>query len=139
MLAIPKDYEGDTGAGSVVVAWNGTRESARAVTDALPILHRADRVSVVIVDPSDLPRPLSEVPGSDICQHLSRHGVHAQAQVIDSGERSVGSAIVEWVRAQDAQMIVMGAFGHWRVRELVLGGATREVLRETHLPVLMSH
>lgn len=139
VVIVPDSYKsGDIGR-FVTVAWNGTRESARAVADAMPMLRKAEKVSVVVVDPLKLFFPLGDVPGADICRHLARHGVQAEAQTIESAHRTKGEAIVEWAKGQGADLIVMGAYGHWRLRELILGGATRDVLQDSAIPVLMSH
>lgn len=138
VLTVPESYSGDPIGRFATIAWNSTRESARAVSDALPLLRKCERVSVVTVDAADLVYQVGEVPGADICRFLARHGVDAQAQTTDSGNKSTGEAIIEWAKGQGADLIVMGAYGHWRLRELVLGGATRDVLRNSAVPLLMS-
>lgn len=139
VVIVPDSYTGGDIGRFVTVAWNGTRESARAIADAMPLLRKAEKVSVVVVDPLKMFFPLGDVPGADICRHLSRHGVQAEAQSIESAHRTKGEAIVEWAKGQGADLMVMGAYGHWRFRELILGGATRDVLHDTAIPVLMSH
>ena len=119
----------------VFVAWNGRRESVRALHDALPLLLGAKEVAVVTVDPKgDEP-----IPGADISLHLARHGVKATAQALPSGDISVGDAILSRAADTGVDLIVMGAYGHSRLREMVTGGVTRHILEHMTVPVLFSH
>jgi nucleotide-binding universal stress UspA family protein len=124
---------------NVLVAWNGTREAARAVKDALPLLARARKVTVMTIGsrPADGESP--DASGADVARFLSRHGIHAET-VFDA---NIAIDPGEWLlsRASDlgAHLIVMGAYGHTRLRELILGGVTRTLLNEMTVPVLMSH
>jgi len=123
----------------ILVAWNATREARRAVGDALPILARAAQVTVLIVDPPALsagPRP---EPGANIARYLAAHGISPQLKCLASDGIDAGTVILREANAVGADMIVMGAYGHSRIVELVLGGATRTVLQEAQLPVFMSH
>jgi nucleotide-binding universal stress UspA family protein len=120
----------------VLVAWNASREAARAVTDALPLLSRAQSVEVVAFDSAG---DHGEVPGADVALFLSRHGVKASAARQSAPGVDVGSQILSRAADVDADLIVMGAYGHSRLRELALGGATRSVLDAMTVPVLMAH
>ena len=122
-----------------LVAWNASRESTRAVTDALPILQRAASVAVVVVDPRDTPDVHGDSPGSDIALYLARHGIKAVAHPTPSGSVDVGDVLLSRASDLGADLIVMGAWGHSRVRELVMGGATRSLLEQMTVPVLLSH
>lgn len=119
-----------------LVAWNASSEAARAVTDALPILAKAQSVEVVAFD-SDGDH--GEVPGADISLFLARHGVKAGAARQSAPGVDIGSQILSRAADANADLIVMGAYGHSRLRELALGGATRTVLDAMTVPVLMSH
>lgn len=119
----------------VLVAWNASREAARAITDALPILARARHVEVVVFDGGG---DHGEQPGADLALWLARHGVKATAAQQHAGF-DVGEQILSRAADTDADLIVMGAYGHSRTRELVLGGATRTLLGAMTVPVLMSH
>ena len=123
----------------VLVAWNAGREAARAVTDALPLLRRASIVQVVAFDPRKGGADHGDVPGADIALVLARHGVKVSVAQQQSADVDVGNQILS--RAADIQsdLIVMGAYGHSRLRELVLGGVTRTLLDTMTVPVLMSH
>lgn len=121
-----------------LIAWNAGREAARAVTDALPLLERAQHVEVVAFDPETGPAQHGEEPSADIALYLARHGVKAAAAQQRAGI-DVGEQILSRAADCDADLIVMGAYGHSRARELVLGGATRTVLGAMTVPVLFSH
>jgi nucleotide-binding universal stress UspA family protein len=123
----------------VLVAWDAGREAARAVTDALPFLQRAERVEVASFDPERTGRRHGEEPGADIGLYLARHGVKVSVARQSGAGYEVGSQILSRAADTSADLIVMGAYGHSRVRELVLGGATRTLLEAMTVPVLMSH
>jgi nucleotide-binding universal stress UspA family protein len=123
----------------VTVAWDASREAARAVNDALPILKRAQAVGVVSVNPSEAPFGHGEQPGADIALHLARHGVKVEVQRIESREVDVPNIILSHIADQSSDLLVMGAYGHSRLRELVLGGVTRTILHDMTVPVLMAH
>jgi nucleotide-binding universal stress UspA family protein len=122
-----------------LVAWNASREAARAVSDALPILSRADAVALLVVDPDAHADDVGREPGADIARHLARHGVDVDVRRAACAGRDAGLVILEQAAAFAADLVVMGAYGHSRLTELVLGGATRTVLREATLPVFMAH
>jgi nucleotide-binding universal stress UspA family protein len=121
----------------VLIAWNASREAARAVSDALPLLARADSVEVVAFDPR--PGEHGEVPGADMALFLARHGVKAIAARQSVPGTDIGSQILSRAADLNADLVVMGGYGHSRMRELVLGGATRSMLEAMTVPVLMSH
>jgi nucleotide-binding universal stress UspA family protein len=123
--------------GRVMVAWNRTRESARAVHDALPILTRASSVVVMEVNPRTGDNP--HIAGADIATHLARHGVKAEVSSTVADDIEVGDAILSRISDLGADLLVMGAYGHSRLREYAFGGATRHILQHMTVPVLMSH
>jgi len=123
----------------VVIGWNASREAARAVNDAMPLLVAAETVTVLIIDPHEGPRAHGELPGADISLHLARHGVKAEIERTVSADLPVGDVLLSRAADLGADLLVMGAYGHSRARELLLGGATRSMLRSMTLPVLMSH
>jgi nucleotide-binding universal stress UspA family protein len=122
----------------VLVAWNASREAARAVRDALPLLKRARRVDVVAFDPQRS-ADHGEQPASDIALYLARHGVRASAAQQRGTGIEIGAQILSRAADMEADLIVMGAYGRSRFRERVLGGATRTLLESMTVPVLMSH
>jgi nucleotide-binding universal stress UspA family protein len=121
----------------VLVAWNASREASRAVTDALPLLARAESVEIVAFAPETGDH--GEVPGADLALFLARHGVKATAARQSAPEVKIGAQILSRAADTSADLIVMGGYGHSRLRELVLGGATRSLLEAMTVPVLMSH
>ena len=123
----------------VVVAWDAGREAARAVNDALPILRRAKAVTVLSINPRPGIDGHGEEPGADLAVHLARHGVKVEVQHSKGEEIGVGNAILSRLADRGADLLVMGAYGHSRLRELVLGGATRRILQNMTVPTLMSH
>jgi len=123
----------------VVVAWNGSREAARAVNDALPFLVGADKVEVMCANPAGGDEGDADLPGADLCLHLARHGVKAEAQTVVGTDVDIGDLLLSRAADHGADLIVMGAYGHARWREVVLGGVTRQLLEEMTVPVLMSH
>ena len=123
----------------VVIGWNASREAARAVNDAMPLLTTAEIVSILTIDPREGPRAHGELPGADISLHLARHGVKAEIERTVSADLPVGEVLLSRAADLGADLLVMGAYGHSRARELLLGGATRSLLRSMTLPVLMSH
>ena len=123
-------------ADTVMLAWNGTREAKRALSDALPLLKQASKVIVLGVDTGDG----KHIPGADVSAHLARHGVSAEARhIVSSSDLSAGDALLSEISDLGAGLLVMGGYGHHRMRELLLGGVTRDILRQMTVPVLMSH
>ena len=123
----------------VLVGWDASREAARAVRDAMPLLARAEAVTVLTIDAEQSPFGHGEIPGADIALYLARHGVNAEVERTVSAGIGVGNTLLSRAADYEANLLVMGAYGHSRVRELLLGGVTRTVLTSMTLPVLMSH
>ena len=125
----------------VMVAWDASRLAARAVNDALPLMARAKSVVVLAVNPvvRDDERGHGDIPCADICLHLARHGIRAEAQQIYADDLDVGEMLLSRAADQGIDLMVCGAYGHARWREVVLGGVTRHLLAHMTLPVLMSH
>lgn len=123
----------------VLVAWNASREATRAVNDALPLLRLASQVSVLVINPRGGVSGDGDVPGADLALHLSRHGVKAEAAWIQADDIDVAAMLLSRASDFQADLIVMGGYGHSRVREIVLGGATRAILHAMTVPTLMSH
>jgi nucleotide-binding universal stress UspA family protein len=136
-LVIP--YAGDfpTVGTRVLVAWNASREATRALTDAIPILREAKQVDVIAFNPKDAPH--GEVPGADIGLYLARHGIKVSVSQQTAEDVDVGNQLLSRAADLDSDLVVMGAYGHSRMKELILGGATRTVPTSMTVPVLMSH
>ncbi len=122
----------------VMVCWDGSRSAARAIADAMPFLERAGLVEVVIIVANERDKQY-EIEGVDMDQHLARHGLNVDVKRIDYGDLDVADALLSHAADYDADFIVMGGYGHSRLREFVLGGVTRSILRTMTAPVLMSH
>lgn len=121
----------------ILVAWNPSREATRAVTDAIPFLQLADTVHVMAVNPKAGEH--GTVAGADIGLYLARHGVRVEVKTDHGAEIDVGNELLSRAADLDADLIVMGGYGHSRLKEWVLGGATRTILESMTTPVLMSH
>ncbi|MGI9351515.1 MAG: universal stress protein [Rhizobiaceae bacterium] len=121
----------------VAIAWNGRPETARAIRNALPILKNADRVNIITIDPKKL--DVGEDPGSDLAAYLSRYGIDVTVDVLASGGMNVSKKLLQRTNDIDANILVMGGYGHTKLRERLLGGVTRETLQDATLPVYMVH
>ena len=124
---------------SVVVGFNATREATRALFDGLPFLRGAKDVRVVWVDPYKERSVAGEVPGAEAAEALARHGVKATAEGLAAGGANAGEALLQHVNDLGAELLIMGAYAHSRMREYIFGGATQHVLAHAKVPVLMSH
>lgn len=122
----------------VVVAWNQSAEAMTATRQALPFLKGADMVNITVIDPPTQGEERSD-PGGMLCQMLVRHGVHAEVSVLAKTQPRISDVLARHVFDQNADMLVMGAYGHSRFREAILGGATRNMLEKAEVPVLMAH
>ena len=116
------------------IAWSATRESARAVGAAQPFLERAEEATVITILEED-----SETNPVDLARHLVRHGIAAGTKILNPGNLPAGEQLLEAATAVGADLLIMGGYGHSRLRELVLGGATRSVIEKAEIPVLMVH
>lgn len=138
VLVVPDSGLGRAVPRRVVVAWNQSREAMAAVRAALPLLKQADQVAITVIDPP-VHGPERSDPGGMLCQMLVRHGVRAEVTVLARSLPRVSDVLLRHVRDKDADLLVMGAYGHSRFREAILGGATRNMLEQTTVPVLMAH
>ncbi len=123
---------------NVVFAWNQSREAMNALRAALPLLQAAKNVSIAIIDPPSHGPERSD-PGGALSQMLSRHGVHAEVSVLAKTLPNISDVLNRHVRDRGAGLVIMGAYGHSRLRESILGGATRGMLDKAEVPVLLAH
>jgi nucleotide-binding universal stress UspA family protein len=137
VLVVPYIQKGGLKLDNVLVCWDASRNAARAIADALPLLKRAKTIDVVIVA-SERPKS-DEIPGADIGQHLARHGLKIEVKRIVATDTDVANTILSHAADSSADFIVMGGYGHSRLREFILGGATRGILSSMTVPTLMSH
>jgi nucleotide-binding universal stress UspA family protein len=127
----------EVSADTVVIAWDFSRFASRAIADALPVLERAKRVYVVTV--TNEKAIDAERSSAELAKHLARHGVDIVLDLVDAAGRGVGEVLQSYVAAHQADLLLMGAYGHSRIREFVLGGATRSMLAHPPVPILFSH
>lgn len=137
VLVVPYIQKAGLTLDRVMVCWDASRNAARAVADAMPFLARAKAVDVVIVASERVKS--DEIPGADIGQHLARRGLKVEIKRIVAPGADVASTILSHAADTSADFIVMGGYGHSRLREFILGGATRGILSAMTLPTLMSH
>ena len=123
--------------GRAIVAWDGGAAAAHAVRASLPLLHLAREVVVVIV--KEHIKRSTELAGADIATHLARHNLHVEVREITNATGDIGQTILSFAADEAADWMVMGGYGHSRMREFFLGGATRGILESMTLPVLMAH
>jgi nucleotide-binding universal stress UspA family protein len=123
--------------GKIVLAWDGSRQAARAMADALPIMKLAREVRVLTVV-KEKPEATAGL-GNDVVRHLGLHGIRAAADEVDIGTRKIGPAISDFVKAHGADLLVMGGYGRSKLREFILGGATQHLLQEPNVAIMLSH
>ena len=121
----------------VAIAWDFSRPAARAVADALPLLEKAKKVHVLTVANEKVIE--SRRPTTEFAKYLERHGVDVVLDTVDAADRRIGDILESYVTSCNADMLVMGAYGHSRIREFILGGATKSMLSRPPLPIFLSH
>jgi nucleotide-binding universal stress UspA family protein len=121
----------------IMLCWDGSRSAARAAGDAMPFFLQGKTIEIVMV--SGEPTKSDELPGADIGHHLARHGIKAEVKRIASPEIDVANTILSYAADQSVDLLVMGGYGHSRLREFILGGVTRGILNSMTFPTLMSH
>ena len=138
VLVVPEGGLPDAAPKRIVLAWNQGREALVAARRAMPFLKRAEQVVITVIDPP-AHGPERSDPGGMLCQLLVRHGVKAEVAVLARTLPRISDVLARQCRDLDAGMLVMGAYGHSRFREAILGGATRNILEHTAVPVFMAH
>lgn len=123
---------------SVMIGWNRSQESTRASHDALALLGAGSVVNLVWINPQKQESVAGDVPGAELAEAFAHHGVNVTVESMVTSDMDVGEALLVWARDHEADLLVMGAYGHSRMRQMVFGGATRYVLNHMSLPVLMS-
>lgn len=140
VLLVPQAASVKTLGAHIAIAWNSSRSSARALNDALPLLERSEKVTVIAVNPNEFIEAHGALPLVRLLEHLRRHGVSARSVVLaDLPLEAVAAALQEKACAVGADLLVAGAHGHTRLREILLGSVTRDLLSQLELPVMMSH
>jgi len=124
---------------NAVIAWNTRREAVRAISDAMPILESADRVTVIAINAEAVDPENTGIPGAEIGLHLARHGIETETKNLYGAPAAIGELLLDAVENEGADLLVMGAYGHPRWAEVVLGGVTAHVLAHTKVPTLLAH
>ncbi|OBQ64491.1 universal stress protein [Mesorhizobium erdmanii] len=138
VLLVPKGARATLKPKHVLVAWDASLEAARAVRESLDILSRADEVRVVMVDPIEDERHHGDEPGADVATYLSRHGAKVTVERLPSSNHSIGEVLRQHAVDTSAELMVMGAYGHSRLRERIFGGVTRSMIENPGLPIIMA-
>ena len=137
VLVVPYIQKAGLRLDKVMVCWDGSRNATRAIADAMPFLARAKKIDVLIVAGEQV--KYEEVPGADIAHHLARHNLKVDLKRVVAVDVDVPNTILSQAADSSADLIVMGGYGHSRLREFILGGATEGILASMTVPVLMSH
>jgi nucleotide-binding universal stress UspA family protein len=138
LFLVPEGAPAKVSFDRVLLGWNGSRESARAMAEAMPYLHKAKEVLVVVVDGGPAVE-MQAVLGKDAVDHLKHHGINASLHHVAMSGGHVGTALIAEATQRQAGLIVMGGYGHSRLREWLLGGATYEVLHNAPVPLVIAH
>lgn len=136
-LVVPSSYAGELEAKKIAVCWDGSREAVRALRDAMELLSSAGAVDVLVADEDDEARP--GILGQQIKELLLAHDIKADIHKLTPKHRNVGKDLLVKASGLGSEMIVLGAYGHSRLRELVLGGVTRHMLRNANIPLFLAH
>lgn len=138
VLLVPVKQAKPFSAERILIAWDGGRAAARAVAEACPLLEHASLVEAAVVEAGKVKS--DEVPGADLARHLARHGKQVELRrLVPSSDEGIVDVFVKEIAARDIDIMVMGGYGHSRLREFVLGGVTRDMLERMPVPLLMAH
>jgi nucleotide-binding universal stress UspA family protein len=139
LVVVPYIHKDGLKLDRVVCCWDGGRAAARAINDALPLLAKADKVDLLIIENDKTKNETTEIRGVEMASHLARHDVNVEIEIIPAPDIEVGDAILSHVADESGTLIVMGGYGHAKLREIILGGVTRAMLKSMTVPVFMSH
>jgi nucleotide-binding universal stress UspA family protein len=121
-----------------LIAWDGSREATRALTDAIPLLRSAEIVHIAVINPNEIYDRHGEQAGADIALFLSRHGISIEVSTHET-IKDIGHTLLRLCREHNNDLLIMGAYGHSRFKEMILGGTTQTIFKEMTIPVFMSH
>lgn len=138
VLVVPPDWRDTPLATTVVVGWDGSLQAQRAIHGALPLLEQASSVKLALINPESLAPLHGDEPGADMARYLARHGAKVEV-VVEHTRSGTGEALAALAQSQQASLLVTGAFGHSRYRELVLGGVTRVLLERSNIALMIAH
>ncbi len=137
LLVVPNAWEGETIGNKILVGWNATRESRRAIFDGMSFLSEAETVTVLTIDAARR-RSHGAEPGADIAMHLARHGAHVNVEQVESNGSPIAQIILRRAKETASDLLIVGAYSHARLKELLLGGVTRTLLAQMPVTVLIS-
>lgn len=138
VVLVPRDRPAATDIRRVVIAWNGSREAARAAFDALPFIVGAEETTLITIDPVAEPGDAGPLPGTQVAAALARHGAKVAVEAVSSREWSRAQVMEKTVREKNADLLVLGAFSHSRIREMIFGGTTRSIIENPPCLTLMA-
>lgn len=138
LIIVPRIQQGGLKLDRVVCCWDGSRTAARAINDALPLLKKASAVELFTVE-NEKTENEQAIRGTEIARHLARHDIKVEVRTMRAADTDVAHAILSHVADRSTSLLVMGGYGHSRLREFVFGGATRGMLSSMTVPVFMSH
>jgi nucleotide-binding universal stress UspA family protein len=139
LVMVPRQWSGGAFGGRVMIAWAPCKEAARAVADAMPFIEAAESVTVAIIDPDVGENAHGDEPGADLAAMLARHKVRVTVDPLPRASQTVASRLLSHAVDCNADLIVMGGYGHWRLRESLFGGVTRDMIRDSTVPILLAH
>lgn len=139
VLFVPPDVNVTLRPNTILLAWDSRPSAAHAARDGLELMQMAQSVHVTMVDPVAASRVSGDEPGADVATYLARHGINVSVETLPSSGRFVTDTLLRHAVDINADMIVMGAYGHSKLLELILGGVTKSILKEANLPILMAH
>lgn len=139
ILLIPDEVCNFPSVKSAVIAWDASLEASKSVKDAIGILKGCESVKVLLVDPTPSFEGHGEEPGADLAAYLARHGISVEINTVPREGHSTSDIILRFCQDADTDLIVMGAYAHSRLRQIIFGGTTSTILSETKVPVLMAH
>ncbi|ODN69293.1 Universal stress protein family protein [Methylobrevis pamukkalensis] len=136
VMVVPRGWDEPLAVGRVLVAWDGGSTAARAVHEAMPVLEHAGSVEIVIVPGG---KGWNGEPGSDVATYLARHGLDVSVTTVNRDADNIADALNGYARETGADLLVMGGYGHSRLREFIIGGATSDMLARAEIPVIIAH
>jgi nucleotide-binding universal stress UspA family protein len=139
LVMVPRQWSGGAFGGRVMIAWAPCKEAARAVADAMPFIEAAESVHIAMIDPDTGEYAHGDEPGADLAAGLARHGVQVTVDPLPSASKTVAQRLLTHAADCNADLIVMGGYGHWRLRETLFGGVTRDMIRQSTVPILLAH
>ncbi|NIX75046.1 universal stress protein [Microvirga terricola] len=139
IVSIPPGWRRNEAIRRILLCWRDTREASRAVAEAIPLIEASTQVMILAIDPEHETDDRSDDPTAEVARHLARHGARIDVKLLQSNGAGFSDLVMDQARRLSADLVVMGGYGHSRAREWMLGGATREMLEASEVPVLMAH